>query len=137
MEKDLTLIKTCIGLVEEETFNGLFEKGKEIAFETGLPLKESVEILLKLASKSIDGWFDIGWGVVYFKFNTNFDFFVVNKWYDSTEIACLFNDNYNVVYIIENQKFYKEYSANEYGDELIKEEIELWKNIYLKWMNIY
>lgn len=124
-ELELTLVKTCIGLVKEETFNGVLERAKAITFETGLTLKEAVEILLKLASESIDGWNDIGCGVLYFEFDTTFDYFSLYEWHDETEIVCLYNDNFNILYSLNKKKFYKEFAANEYGDELIKEEIEI------------
>lgn len=124
MENEERLVKTCIGLVSEHTLMCLADRAVEIAIESDITIDEALIILLKLASRGVDTWYKSGKGW-YLDFGYKYDYFVVNKWFEDTEIACIYNDKYNVVYSLKNQKYYKEYAANEYADEIIKEEIDI------------
>lgn len=123
MENEERLVKTCVGLVSEYTVLCIEDRAIEIAISADIHIEEALTILLKLSAKGVDAWFkgSNGW---YLDFDYKFDYFVVNKMLDDTEIACIYNYNYNVVYSLKNQKYYREY-ANAYGDELIKEEIDI------------
>ena len=124
MKKEVRLIKTCVGLVSEYTVLCLADRAIDIAKSADIAIEEALIILLKLSSKGVDAWYDSdkGW---YLDFNYKFDYFVVNKFWDDTEIACIFKDNYSIVYSLKKQKFYREYATTEYGDETVKEEIDI------------
>ena len=124
MKEEISLIKTCVGLVSEDTVRCLTFKAVEIAISVDIPLEEALTIILKLCSKGVEECWESSKGM-YLDFMYDCDYVVVNKMLDDTEIACLYNDNYNVIYSLKNKKFYIEYPTSEYGDELIKEEINI------------
>lgn len=124
MGKGIRLVKTCVGNVSEYTIMCLADRATDIAMETNITYEEALTVLLKLSSKAIDGWYNDGYEL-YLDFNYYYDYFVVNEDFNATEIACCSNDNESYIYNVEKKKFYKKYTANDYGDERIKEEIAI------------
>ena len=118
--KEIRLVKTCIGLVSEYSLMCLADRATETAIETNITYEEALEVLLKLSSKAIDGWKNIG-DKCYFDFNYNYDYFTEYKWATGTEIIIVYNENI-IVYNLENKKYYREFRNN---DVVIKEEIEI------------
>lgn len=121
------LVKTCVGLVSEYSVMCIADRATAIALESGITYEEALRVLFKLASEGVNGWYKIGddW---YLDFNYEYDYFVVNTWReDDIEIVCLYPEDFNILYSVKDKKYYKEYASSEYGDELIKEEIEIWK----------
>lgn len=120
MKKEIRFVKTCVGLVSEYSLMCLADRATETALETDITYEEALEVLLKLSSKGIDGWKNIGdkW---YFDFNYNYDYFTEYNWETGSEIILVYNDNI-IVYNLKNKKYYREFRNN---DEVIKEEIEI------------
>lgn len=119
------LVKTCVGLVSEYSVMCIADRATDIARETGITFEEAFQVLLKLASNGINGWYKNGddW---YLDFSYSYDFFVVNTWReDDIEIVCIYPEDFNILYRVRDKKYYKEYASSEYGNELIKEEIEI------------
>lgn len=122
MKNEERLVKTCIGLVDEYTLLCLRDRAIEVALQADITYEKATEVLLKLAAKGVGSYYRDG--KYYFSFDYHPDFIVVNNWINhGTEIVCMYNDEFNVIYKVDEDKYYAEYSDDNYDCYL--EEIDI------------
>lgn len=109
-------------MINEENINKkhIKEIAEDIALQANITQEKAIEVIIKLMY--LNGKLDSRY-LDYFDYDS--DFFVVNKWpKQGTEVVFMYHDIYNVIYNVDKDKYYAEYSDDD-GVVCYMEEIEI------------